>query len=51
MTIDDVKLMVAGTKQTKNYMGQTAWELPYTSKVTVDFYFAMREWCKFLGVK
>ena len=49
MTRDDVRLMVAGTKQTKDWTGKTSWTVP-NGLCTNSFDRAVKEWCKFFSV-
>lgn len=50
MSIDDIKQMVASSKQTINWMGETAWTVP-DGRCTTSFACAVRLWADLLGVK
>lgn len=52
ITVDDVKLMVAATKKTTSWDGETAYDVPVgEGKCVESFPRAVRLWCDFLGVK
>lgn len=48
MTLDDVKLMVAATKQTKDWQGLTAWTTPDGHR-TASFQMAVQLWWDFMS--